>query len=225
MCKYCSDPKKASGNGHVAAMLYGMEKKASGRESVAPDKDTPERKLQQKINMLGNLYMSGLAMSDTQAGGKVLDNESEYSSHMFWNVYIEPLLKWQRKYHLTSQLQPIPENTIHEHSDDDIEDELDLFDDTDELHCGTEVDTSFISKDKDGRKKVKGVPHQVINYVYRGKYLANMSPLEYAATVVIKKGSVKSYTGGAGRQGRVKFEFDSRHPQAKHYKLFLNVAA
>ncbi len=81
MCKYCSDPKKACGNGHVAAMLYGMEKKASGRESQAPDKDTPERKLQQKINMLGNLYVSGLAMSDTQAGGKTLDNDSEYSSH------------------------------------------------------------------------------------------------------------------------------------------------
>ena len=158
--------------------MYTMDIQAERQKSVAKDADTTARNLQFKMTMMTNLFMSGTAMSDTQAGGKVLDNNSEYSSHRFWNVYIESLRKWQRKNHpKDQQQQPHHDAQPGDPSDDELKDEIDLFDDAGEL-CGSEFDTSIVLQEDDGRKKVTGMTHHHINYVYRGVDLADMSPLE-----------------------------------------------
>ena len=179
ICKYCSDPEKASGNGHVSTIMYSMDKHAEQRESVAPDAATSvTREMQFKMTMMTNLFVSGIAMSDTQAGGKVLNNKSEYSSHKFWNVYTEALRKWQRKSHPRDE-QQVHDAELDEQKADEVLDEVNMFEDAGELICGTEFDTSVVTEDKDGNKKVKGMTHQHINYIYRGEALGKMCPLEY----------------------------------------------
>ena len=70
----------------------------------------------------------------------------------------------------------------HEQKADEAPEEVYLCGDLGDLVRDTEPDTACVIKDADGNKKVKGMTHQHINYIYRGKELEKMSLLEYNVT-------------------------------------------
>ena len=158
------------------------------RTSDAVNRGTPGRDFQFMTTQLTNLFTSAMEYHDTQAGGKVLGNKSHYASHTFWYVHASSFVTWQREHraqhHPQSEAdsrpaddQPHPAKVTYAFPsfDDGSDDDIYAFDEIEEV---VERNTVYVVKDDQGQRQVKRAP-QHTNYVHRGTYLADFSPVEY----------------------------------------------
>jgi hypothetical protein len=194
--------------------------------SVAADTGTEVRTAQHWLTRVLNSISGHVEYSAQMAAIALMGLPSEVWSHNFWYCFIRPAVVYTKAVHEKHPPQPVMEEVgvapnVFPHNAPVLDE--DAFSD-DEEHVAP-----VLPPDGDGQEEIARQPDgnvavcaQHLHYCFRGEAFVGYSFYEYVGIVSIvpRKESSRAATGGAGRPGNARFDFDPRHPwHATHIQV------